>query len=209
MHLNGTMLGLAVAPLPGFGILGKVPARFAHLVELKKGVRDKAWTHWMAAPGLVTHNTSHKTKQSVAHGSSGHHNASNGTNKSKIRLTAGASGASGNYAAPSVPSVSSATQQASAASTEASVSVDNATPSAAVASGDAVNLDSIAVATSNTNEASESTAMEIDKPTDALTENAHNNKHKTQFSLQRPAKKLCKRSPFEKGYFMLDTYIED
>eukprot|EP01032_Pedospumella_encystans_P016544 gene16544-18873_t len=95
MHLNGNMLGLAVAPLPGFGILGKVPSRFAHLVELKKSVRDKAWAHWMAAPGLVTHNASHKSKQSAS--SSGNNNSSgnNGASKSKIRLTAGTGGNAG------------------------------------------------------------------------------------------------------------------
>ena len=201
MHLNSNMLGLAVAPLPGFGILGKVPSRFAHLVELKKSVRDKAWAHWMAAPGLVTHNTSHKSKQSAS--SSGN----NGASKSKIRLTAGTGGNAGG---------SSSSNGAPSASSNANLAVNNsassAVPATAAQDSDTGNTAEVPLSvTSATTNHSEPTEMEVDPPGAVAvpTDESNKNKHKTQFALHKPAKKLCKRSSFEKGYFLTDTYIED
>jgi hypothetical protein len=50
--------GLHVPPFPGFGQDGKVPGRYAHLVELKKSVRERAWAFYAAAPGTVTQSNS-------------------------------------------------------------------------------------------------------------------------------------------------------
>lgn len=193
MHLNGNMLGLAVAPLPGFGILGKVPTRFAHLVELKKSVREKAWAHWLAAPGLVTHNTSHKNKQ-------GPSSSSNGASKSKIRLTAGTSD-----------------KLVSSRTTEGSVKVSAAD---AVAEGTTLSGDAVSTTEENINPANQSSqptatnttqytemdTMEVSPPIDAVADQII--KRKTQFSLHKPIKKLCQRTPVEQGYFLTDTYIE-
>ncbi len=218
MHLNGNMLGLAVAPLPGFGILGKVPARFAHLVELKKSVRDKAWAHWMAAPGLVTHNTSHKSKQGASSSGGGNHGSSGnaGASKSKIRLTAGTSGNGSSSAGPSVPAISNA----GLASNDAANVNSTAPPVGAAQPNEIMNTTSTNIpadvpqpltstSTSTANFSSESTDLEVDLLTATAIESSNMHKHKTQFVLHKPAKKLCKRSPFEKRYFMMDTYSED
>lgn len=185
MHSNSMLLGLAVAPLPGYGVQGKVPARFAHLVELKKSVRDKAWTHWTAAPGVATHNSG-KNKSS---------------SKNKIRLTAGTATTAGGATNASGTTVDlPSAQTSSLPTTQGSDTTSNA----------AVHHSSIHAGDTIAPDTAQSTEMDVDAQFIVTeTVNIPNNKQKTQFALTRPAKKLCRRQPFEKGYFLTDTYIED
>jgi hypothetical protein len=107
MHMNNNLMrGMQVAPLPGFGAAGKVPARYAHLVELKKSVRGRAWAYWLAAPGTVTQNTRAAGSKSVASSKSGKRDSGTIRITSTARTassssTAAGDGASGTAAASS------------------------------------------------------------------------------------------------------------
>ena len=75
---NSLLRGMHVPPMPGFGLAGKVPGRYAHLVQLKKSVRERAWAHWLATTGTVNQNTMHKSNKSKT-------TTSNSTGKSSRR----------------------------------------------------------------------------------------------------------------------------
>ena len=75
---NSLLRGMHVLPMPGFGLAGKVPGRYAHLVQLKKSVRERAWAHWLATTGTVNQNTVHKSNKSKT-------TTSNSTGKSSRR----------------------------------------------------------------------------------------------------------------------------
>lgn len=98
MQMNGNVLGLAVPPFPGYGVSGKVPGRYAHLVALKMSVRDKAWQLWQTAPGVVTHQTHARALKALAArnaqiGSSrGANNSAPSAGSSNGNISAGSSG---------------------------------------------------------------------------------------------------------------------
>jgi hypothetical protein len=88
--VNANLLrGLHIPPYPGFGQGGKVPGRYGHLVQLKNSVQERAWAHWLAAPGTVTHATA---AQAARAGSTKGPHSSSATGRressgSTIRLT--------------------------------------------------------------------------------------------------------------------------